>query len=539
MTAGSIRGVTSIEGHGGDQIVATLRTHGLEQLYTLIGGHIFPVLDAAERHGLRLIDVRHEQAAAFAAEAHGKLARMPGVAVTDAGPGALNTLNAIASARSNGAPMLLIAGHPPTGTAGMGMLNETSQRQVLEPLVKEEIAVADAGSIATETARALRLAGTRHRGPVYLDVPMDVLFGQASGEVAPATPSEDAEPAGDLAGAVRLLAEAERPVVLLGSDVWADSAEKAARALVEQLRVPAFMNGMGRGVLPADHALAFSGARKHAFTRADVVVIVGTPLDFRIGFGHFGEAKVIHLADHPSGLAAAAAVGVAGPLTTLLEALSDAGARDHDAWIAELRKVEDQRRRAFDAELRSDATPIHPVRVYGELVPRLARDGVVIADGGDFASYAGRFVQVFEPGGWLDPGPYGCLGTSAGYALAAGTLFRGRQIVVLLGDGAAGFSLADWDTLVRHEIDVTLVCGNNGVWGLEKAPMQGLFGRDVIADLAPGTRYDQVMEAFGGRGSLVTEPGEIAPALERALATPGPSLVNVLTDPAVPYPRGA
>ena len=530
--------MTRIEGHGGDLLVGALRAHGVEHIFTLIGGHIFSVLDAADRQGVRLIDVRHESGAAFAAEAHGKLARTAGIALTDAGPGALNTVNAVASAASNGAPMMLVVGHPPSGTTGMGMLNETNQRPVFEAIAKRVFTVAETGWIASTTLDALAAAETRHRGPVYFDAPMDVLFGQGEADVEPTPAGQNEAPVGAMDEAVRLLGAAERPVVMLGSDVWADGAEKAARALIEALRVPAFMNGMGRGVVPADHALAFSGARRHALGRADVVVVVGTPLDFRINFGHFGAAKTIHVADDERVLTPRAA-GVAGSLVTILESLATVGARDHDDWVAELRGVEEQKRAAYRAELSSSATPIHPARVYRELVPRLARDGIVIADGGDFASYAGRFVDVFEPGGWLDPGPYGCLGTSAGYALAAGTLYPERQIVVLLGDGAAGFSLADWDSLVRHGVDVTLVCGNNASWGLEKMPMKGLYGRDVVADLGAETRYDEVMRAFGGHGELVKAPDALAAALDRALATPGPSLVNVITDPDAVYPRGA
>jgi acetolactate synthase-1/2/3 large subunit len=301
------------------------------------------------------------------------------------------------------------------------------------------------------------------------------------------------------------------------------------------------MNGMGRGVMPADHELVFSAARGQAFSRADLVVVVGTALDFRLGFGKFDAAAVVHIADDPSALARHTdlAASAAGPLAPILEGIADAPPRERDGWIAELRKVETDKCAGFDAELHDDRAPLHPARVYGELVPRLARDAIVICDGGDFASYAGRFIEVYEPGGWLDPGAYGCLGTAPGYALAAGLLYPDRQIVVMLGDGAAGFGMGDWDTLVRFGINVTMICGNNGIWGLEKHPMQFLYGYDVAAELRPETRYDEVMRALGGHGELVRTPEEMGPALERAFATPGPSLVNVLTDPSVAYPRSS
>jgi acetolactate synthase-1/2/3 large subunit len=189
--------------------------------------------------------------------------------------------------------------------------------------------------------------------------------------------------------------------------------------------------------------------------------------------------------------------------------------------------------------LSSDAFPIHPARVYGELRPRLDRDAVVIGDGGDFVSYAGKLVDSFQPGCWLDPGPYGCLGTGLGYAAAARVARPDSQVVLLLGDGAAGFSLIDVDTLVRHDLPVVIIVGNNGIWGLEKHPMKAIYGYDVAADLQPGCRYDQVVVALGGGGELVEKPGDLGPALDRAFAAGGPYVVNVLTDPAVAYPRSS
>ncbi|MFA5891549.1 MAG: acetolactate synthase [Actinomycetota bacterium] len=528
-----------IEGHGGHHVAEALRAHGVDRIYTLSGGHIFPIYDGLHRRGMRIVDVRHELAAGFAAEAHGKLTRAPGVAALTAGPGVVNGMNAIVSASFNGSPLVVLGGRAPQVRWGQGSLQEMDHTPLLAPVTKRSETVFDTAEIGARTSAALDSAGLRHRGPVFCDFPMDVLFMEASVSAPVPAAVEDASLDGDPQLAARLLSAAERPVLLLGSDVWADGAEVAARALVESARLPVFANGMGRGILPADHALAFSAARGHAFATADLVIVVGTRLDFRIAFGKFGDAKVIHVVDDPSqvGHHAAPSAWIAGPIAAGLDALAGAGARVSEDWVGQLRAVETSKRESFASDLASTAAPLHPARVYGELVPRLARDGIVIADGGDFASYAGKFVDVFEPGGWLDPGPYGCLGISAGYALAAGLLYPGRQIVVLLGDGAAGFSLGDWDTLVRFGVDVTLVCGNNGIWGLEKHPMQFLYGYDVAAELRPETRYDEVMRAFGGHGEFVREPAELGPALERALATPGPSLVNVITDPAIAYPR--
>jgi acetolactate synthase-1/2/3 large subunit len=453
----------------------------------------------------------------------------------------INGMNAVVSAHFNGSPMLMLGGRAPQVRWGQGSLQEMDHLPLFRPVTKLAETVFDTAAMADRTSAALAVASERHRGPTFLDFPMDALFMRAEVEMPVPSRNGDAPLQGDVDAAVKLLGDAERPVVLIGSDVWADGAEKAARQMAEALQVPVFMNGMGRGVLPADHPLAFSAARGTGFARADVVFVVGTALDFRIGFGAFGEAKVVHVTDHERvvGRHANPAAWVAGPLNASLDALAQATPRDRSGWVSELRAVETEKRVGFEADLRSDVVPIHPARIYGELVPRLARDAIVIADGGDFASYAGKFIDVYEPGGWLDPGPYGCLGISAGYALAAGLLYPDRHVVVMLGDGAAGFSLADWDTLVRFGVNVTLVCGNNGIWGLEKHPMKFLYGYDVAADLRPETRYDEVMTALGGHGDMVNDPSKLGDAIARALATPGPSLLNVVTDPEIAYPRSA
>ncbi|MBI4730396.1 MAG: acetolactate synthase [Acidobacteria bacterium] len=539
-----------ISGHGGDFVAEALRAHGIDRVFTLSGGHVFPIYDGLRARGMRIVDTRHEQAAAFAAEAQGKLTRTPGVAVLTAGPGVTNAMSAIAAASFSGSPMLVIAGRAPAVRWGQGSLQEIDHLPLVSPLCSLAETVFETSMIGERTTAALRAAGSRHRGPAFLDIPLEVLYGRDEIEAPgrPAAPGSaapgEAAPAGiegDLDAAARALEAAERPVLLLGSDVWSGGAEGAGRVLVESRRIPVFMNGMGRGIVPADHALAFAACRGRALARADLVIVAGTPLDFRLGFGAFGGAAVVHVADHPSVLARHRdlAAGVAGPIPAILEALAGPPGRDRDAWLAELRAAEREKRAGFQSDLRSGGMPIHPARVYGELVPRLARDAVLVLDGGDFVSYAGAFVEVFEPGAWLDAGPFGCLGTAPGYALAAGLLYPGRQLVVLLGDGAAGFGMGDWDTLVRFGIDCTIVCGNNGIWGLEKHPMRLLYGYDVAAELRPETRYDEVMRALGGHGELVRDPADLGAAFGRALATPGPSLVNVVTDPAVAYPRSS
>ncbi|MGH9026033.1 MAG: thiamine pyrophosphate-dependent enzyme, partial [Acidimicrobiia bacterium] len=395
----------------------------------------------------------------------------------------------------------------------------------------------------------LRAARRPHRGPTFVDIPLDVFFDTTEApapEPADAATLAGAPPEPDAIAAVaRLLGESVRPVLFVGADAhWAGS-EGPLRNLAETARLPVFANGLGRGLLPADHELSFSRVRSTAFKEADLVVVAGAPLDFRLGFGSFGEARVVHLCDAPESVAAHArlAASTVGDLALTFGSLAEAVARsakpDHEAWLAQLRTEEKARRAAEADVLAADAMPIRPTRVYGELRSRLDRDAVVIGDGGDFVSYAGKYVDTFEPGCFLDPGPYGCLGMGTGYALAATLARPGRQVVVLFGDGAIGFSLGDLDTLVRFGVDVVAIVGNNGIWGLEKHPMNQVYGYDVVADLRPGTRYDLVAEALGGQGELVEEPHGVGPALDRAFATPGLSVVNVLTDPGEAYPRSS
>jgi acetolactate synthase-1/2/3 large subunit len=345
-----------------------------------------------------------------------------------------------------------------------------------------------------------------------------------------------------VAEAADLIRSASRPCLVAGSDVYWDGAWDSLRRCVETLRMPTFANGLGRGCLPGDHELAFSRTRS-ALKEADVVVVVGAPLDFRLSFGQFGAARVVHVVDSADHRAShvGGVVSPAGVLGLVLDGMADggglSGSQSHEEWIRELRDLERARRASEEPLLTATSDPIHPARVFGDLRHRLDPDAIVIGDGGDFVSWAGRLVDSHRPGCWMDPGPYGCLGTGLGYAMAARVAHPDRQVVLLLGDGAAGFSLMDVDSLVRHGLPVVMVVGNNGIWGLEKHPMQAVYGYDVAADLQPETRYDEVVRALGGAGELVRRPQDIGPALDRALASGVPYLVNVLLDPAVAYPR--
>jgi len=543
----------TVEAHSGQHAVAVARAHGVEVMFTLSGAHVFPMYDGAVTADppMRIIDVRHEQTATFAAEAMGKLTRTPGLAVLTAGPGVTNGVSAIAQAQFNGSPLVVVGGRAPANRWGMGSLQELDQPPIVAPVSKLARTIHTAGEVAEGMHEAFTVAGSSHRGPVFVDIPMDEFFNSSSSTRPVVGECTRTEPDGDvIAEIAELLGQAERPVLVMGTDVWADGAEEAALRLVEETGVPAITNGMGRGVIPGGHPLLVTKARGAALGGADLVVVAGTPLDFRLGYGIFGgkeaatPARVVHLADSPGQVSQHADLTseAFGDLTLVLDGLRDAVAAlvrrpDWSAWVNKLQDTV-KAAAARDADLLgATADPIHPARIYGELVPRLAEDAIVIGDGGDFVSFAGKFVEPKRPGGWLDPGPYGCLGAGMGAAIAARVSRPSAQVVLLYGDGAAGMSLMDVDTLVRHNLPVVMICGNNSAWGLEKGPMQMLYGYDVAADLAPQTRYDDVVRALGGGGETVTDPREIGPAIDRAFGSGVPYLVNVITDVNAPYPR--
>ncbi len=537
---------TETQVHGGRLVAQRLRAAGVTKLFTLSGGHLFSIYDGCRAEGIDLVDVRHEQTAAFAAEGWAKVTRTVGVCALTAGPGVTNGMSAIASASQNNSPMLVLGGRAPQFRWGQGSLQEIDHVPFVRPLVKLAATPTETAEIPALVDDAIRAALTPHSGPTFIDFPLDQVFGEAAsaGEgIAPRIPPAEVDP-GALDAAAALLRDAERPVIMAGTGLYWGHGEEGLRALAERLRIPVFLNGLGRGCLPADHELFFSRARGAALAGADAALVIGVPLDFRLGFGAAFDADadviVIDVAeprrDHPRPVAAELYGSLGLTLPALASAGGSAGA-EREAWIASLRAIEDEKRAAEVGELTDSRAPLHPMRIYGELASMLDRDAIVIGDGGDFVSYAGRVVDSYTPGCWLDPGPYGCLGSGPGYALAAKLAHPDRQVVLLLGDGAFGFSGMEFDTLARHGVAVVGIVGNNGIWALEKHPMEALYGYSVVADLRPGTRYDLVATALGCEGLLVQTPDELRPALEKAFASGKPTLVNVLTDPSIAYPR--
>jgi acetolactate synthase-1/2/3 large subunit len=533
--------------HGGRIVAQRLAAHGVSKLFTLSGGHLFSIYDGCREEGIDLIDTRHEQAAAFAAEGWAKATRTPGVCALTAGPGVTNGMSAMASALMNSSPMVVLGGRAPAMRWGQGSLQEIDHVPFVAPVTKSARTASATAEIGGLVDEALALSLQPPSGPTFVDFPLDQVFMEGEpGNGAAELPDPLSAPAApDIAAAAELLRGAERPAIMAGTGLYWAHGEEALRRLCEELRVPVFLNGLARGCVPADHECFFSRARSTALKGADVALVIGVPMDFRLGFGgSFGDdTKIVVIGSappanpHPRQPQAELYGGIAATLDALRS--EAAGGPDRAGWLRQLRETENEKRAAEQDELNDSRSPLHPMRVYAELQKVIERDTIVIGDGGDFVSYAGRVIETYEPGCWMDPGPYGCLGSGPGYAIAASVARPDQRTLLLLGDGAFGFSGLEFDTMVRHGLPVVAVMGNNGIWALEKHPMEFLYGYSVAAELQPELRYDKIVEDLGGHGELVREPDELLPALERAFESGKPALVNVLTDPSVAYPRKA
>ena len=532
--------------HGGQLIADVLVQQGVDALFTLTGGHISAIYDGCKDAGVRVIDVRHEQAAAHAADAYARLTRTPGVAAVTAGPGVTDAITGVTNAFYATSPMVLLGGRNPLALEGMGALQDAPQLELLRPVTKRVDTALETRRLPEVLGYAFRDARAPRMGPTYLDLPMDVLMTPVdTDQVVPAGggyshlagPDPDA-----VARAAELLASAEHPVVLSGSGAyWADaSTELGELATVAQL--PVYVNGMSRGILPSSHPHLLGLTRKHALRQADVVLALGVDFDFRLGYGrppaYRDDVAVIHVdpqADrigHNREVEVGAVSDVASFLRALLEHDGKFGRSQATPWLEELRAEEARRTAARDEASTSDASPVHPLRFAREVARWADRDAIVIGDGGDIVAHTAGQVRVDTPGYWMDPGPFGCLGVGAPFALAAKHVHPDTPVLVVYGDGSFGLNGMGYESAVRQDLPFVGIIGNDGAWGEMKAFHERVYGDEgmVAQDLSQATSYEGMVEALGGYGERVERPQDIAPALDRALESGVPALVNVLLD---------
>ncbi|HET7785103.1 MAG TPA: thiamine pyrophosphate-binding protein [Myxococcales bacterium] len=539
--------------NGAQLLVRMLKAEGVRHLFTLSGLHIAPIYAACVEEGIQLVDTRHEQAAAHAADATARLTRGIGVCAVTAGPGVTDALTGIANAYAANSPVLLLGGAAPGFNAGKGSLQEMEQVDLFTRITKWSDRIPSPDRVPTYMAKAFRTMLTGRPGPVFLEVPWDVLSNGVEESECPLPLSyrTRARQPGDPAfveRAAQMLSEAERPAIVAGSSVFWDDAAAPLAALAERLGAPVYLNGAGRGCLPADHPHFFSLTRKDALENADVVLIAGTPLDFRLGYGSgIGEsARIVQVDADASeiGRNRAVEVGIIGDSRSVLSQISAAasGKPRTAEWLAALREKERSKAARQAAFEQSDQVPIHHFRLARELdtVARAAGDSMFVADGGNWVAIAAKVIRLRKPGRWLDPGPLGCLGVGAPFAVAAKLLHPDRSVFVIQGDGSFGLNGMDFDTALRFKLPMVVVVGNDAAWGQIRLPQVQLFGpeKSPATTLAP-TRYDKVVEALGGHGELVTDPAQIRPALERAVASGTVACVNVMLDPEAPAASGA
>jgi acetolactate synthase I/II/III large subunit len=540
---------------GGQLTARMIAREGVGTVFTLSGLHIAPIYVGLVEEGVRIVDTRHEQAAVHAADAWARLSRGMGVALVTAGPGVTDAVTGIANAWAANSPVLLLGGAAPTFNQGRGSLQEMPQTQLFQGITKWSDRVPSPELVPSFLAKAFRVARTGRPGPVFLEIPWDVLSNGADEAIADGVTRyrTDARSPGDprkVDEALALLERAERPVILAGSSVWWDDAPAALERLASRTSIPVYLNGMGRGCLPPDHPSFLQLSRKEALGEADVVLVLGTPLDFRVGYGteptFAAGSRVIQVDVDPSeiGRNRPIDVGIPGDTRSVLEQL-DAGARalpGAAAWRTRLREAEDrrlERQRAFEE---SDQRPIHHFRLGREIdaAARRAGDVTFVADGGNVVAVAAKSIRLPRPGRWLDPGPLGCLGVGAPFAIAARLATPDRPVCVIQGDGSFGLNGFDFETAVRFGLPMVIVVGNDAAWGQILVPQRSMYGDDKspATRLAP-TRYDRVVEAFGGRGEHVDDPADLAPALDRAFASGNVYCVDVAIDPEAAASSGA
>jgi thiamine pyrophosphate-dependent acetolactate synthase large subunit-like protein len=524
---------------GNSLVVKALKDEGVDTVFYLTGG---PMVDVGARCieiGFRTVDCRHEQAAAMAAHAYSRVSGKPGICFAASGPGTTNLITGVGNAFLDAIPVIALGGASPLSEAGRGAFQEMDQVGMFKPITKWSERVMDVRRIPEIINKAFRVATGGQPGPVYIDLPADVLYNVADEDKVAfpkkphVVPRLAADPA-QVKKAIAMLKQAQRPIVLTGTGVFWSGAMAELKEFVELSGIPFYTTPQGRGVIPEDHRLSFLGARNQAWKQADLALVVGTRLNFIIGYGMpprwAPDLKIVQVDIHDEeiGRNRPVDIGIVGDAKTVLRQLIDEGrdalgGRAELPWVETLRALDKRAQEKAAALLNSDAIPIHPLRLCKEVRDFMDRDAIIVVDGHEILNFARQSIPTFVPGHRVNAGPNGCMGVAVPFGLGAKVAKPNTQVIVLSGDGSFGFNGMELDTMMRHKIPVLIVVSNNGGW----ASVGGMSaGRDLEF-----SRYDKMAEVFGAHGEFVEKPQDIRPALERANASGKPAVVNVITDP--------
>lgn len=530
---------------GGQLVARAIKAEGVDHVFTLCGGHVQMIYDGCLSEGIRVVDVRHEQTAGHAADGWARVTGTPGVAIVTAGPGVTDIVTAVANAQRAQVPMVVLGGQGARqmsqfGGQDRGSLQEMNHVDLLRPITKWSVSVPETRRLQDYVQSAFRVAQSGVPGPVFLEMPLDVLFGGCEEDdvVAYADYRSEAKAGPDpraIERAAAYLSAAKNPVMLIGSQWRWSNRRDALAQFLETLPVPTFVNGMARGALVPGHPCVFSRCRKDALAEADVVLIFGTPLDFRLGYGEGINKNAIliqvDLDGAEIGRNRGVQCGIVGDTGLVLEALAAAQktrARSWDDWLFKLREFETKKTQAIQDELNTATTPINPLYLCAKLKRFVTPKTIVIGDGGDFVATAANILQPYGVGHWMDPGPLGTLGVGPGYAMAAKLARPQSDVLLVCGDGSFGLHGFEFEAMARQSIKVTCVIGNDAGWTQIRRGQVAMYGeeRAVATKLSP-TRYDLAAQALGAHGENVTRCEDIDSALERSFAAKEPAVVNV------------
>jgi acetolactate synthase-1/2/3 large subunit len=525
----------------GEQIIArAFQREGVDTFFFMMGGPTGGTAGACLELGMKGIYVRHEQAAAMMAHAYSRITGKPGICIAPMGPGVANLVTGLANAWADASPVIAIGGASPMRGTTLDTFQEMDQIPMMKPIVKAAYRVDLGYRIPEYISVAFREALDGKRGPVYLDLPGDILAGKVEEEKIHWVEGKyrtDARPAGDpklITQAIELLSNAHKPLVLTGSGVLWSRAEAALQKFVDATGIPFFTTPQGRGVIAEDHQRSFPAARSTAFREADVVLVIGARANSMLShlraprFSPDAKFINVNLDGREIGHNRAAEVGIIGDARLVLEQLTDEAKgrfpKEETAWVAQLAAKHRSNMERNAPLLHSDKLPIHPLRLCNELKDVISRDTILVVDGHEILNFARQSIPIYQARASLNAGPHGCMGVGIPFGVGAQAAAPDRPVVVLSGDGAFGWNGMEMDTAIRHNLPIVVVVSNNG--GFTSRQTGGDVGRDLGYQ-----RYDKMVEALGGYGEFVEKPEGIRPAIERAMKSGVPSLVNVCTDP--------